>query len=81
VRGYGTFLLNYCVQNLTTSFTFLLAKNSMPRAICNDHEIKSFVFIIWLAVAFESCALQLAWFDSGCFSTSFPPPLLQLFKR
>ena len=46
------------------SITFLLAKNSIPRAICNDHEIKSLVLMIRLD--FSSDCIPLLFNSWNC---------------
>jgi hypothetical protein len=54
LQGDGKFLLNFCTKKPIVSTTFLLAKNSMPRAIWYDQEINSAVLIDSFRVASES---------------------------
>jgi hypothetical protein len=75
----GKIVLNYCVWQETASFTFLLAKNSIPRTICNDQENMSLILLFdW---QLRRNLLRFYWHVLiwACFQCNFLT--IQLFKR
>jgi hypothetical protein len=67
-------IVTFCCSNFSIKrFTFLLARNSIPRATCNDQDIKSLVLIIWFKFASEfiSWVLNCRWNSEFLLTNSF----------